>query len=97
MLLERAGELTIVVVYLGSPRRVTEVLLLMVVLEGKMLPGLFAAIFQEFVRRFFAEGGVGKKSSCSWDFQCFVFVAYCFRYYYALSLLLLVHFFAQEN
>ena len=61
MLLDSAGELTIVVAYFGFPRRMNEVLLLMVVLEGKMLPSFFAAIFREFVRRFFAEGGVGKK------------------------------------
>ena len=61
-----------------------------------MLPGLFAAIFREFVRRFFAEGRVGKKSSFSLDFQCFEFVTYCFRYYFALSLLLLVPFFPRK-
>ena len=30
-------------------------------------------------------------------FQCFVFVTYCFRYYFALSLVLLWPFFTQEN
>ena len=37
------------------------VLLRIVVLEGEVLPGFFAVFFREFVRRFFAEGGVGKK------------------------------------
>ena len=55
-----------------------------------MLPEFFAAIFREFVRRTFAEGRVGKKSSFCLDFPVFGFVTYCFRYYFALSSFLIV-------
>ena len=49
-----------------------EVLRCIVVLEGEMLPEFFVAIFREFVRRTFAEGRVGKKSSFSLDFHFLV-------------------------
>ena len=57
-----------------------------------MLPEFFAAIFREFVRRTFAEGRVGKKSSFSLDFPVLGLIAYCFRYYFALTSLLIVLF-----
>ena len=70
--------------------------LLVVVLEGnfKMLPEFFAGVFREFLRHFFAEDRFGKKIYFSWDFQCFVFVTYCFRYYFGLILSLSVPFFS---
>ena len=71
--------------------------LLVVVLEGKMLPEFFAGVFREFLRHFFAEDRFGKKSSFSWDFQCFVFVTYCFRYYFGLIWSLSVPFFPRKT
>ena len=64
MLLGRAGEL-IVPSCSCTPRVppvMIVVLLCIVVLEGEMLPEIFAAIFREFVRRVFVEGRVGKKN-----------------------------------
>ena len=93
MLLGRAGELTAAAVPRFHPVMIV-MLLCVVVLEGEMLPEIFAVIFRKFVvRRTLVESRVDKKFSCSWDFPVFVFVTYCFRYYFALSSLLIVFFF----
>ena len=66
--------------------------------RGKCCPNIFTAIFREFVRRFFPEGG-GRQKNLVFPgiFQCCVFVTYCFRYYIALSLLLFVPFFPRKT
>ena len=59
---------------------------------------MFHSYFSRVCLTFFSwKEESAKKSSFSWDFQCFVFVTYCFRYYFALSLLLLVPFFPRKT